>query len=335
MITFIASRPSAKKSAPLPPMERAGNYLAKLPSAIGGERGHDATFRAACVLVHGFALEAAAALDLLRGYSARCVPPWSERELVHKVNSALGTAHRNARGYLLGGDAAGRAPARSLILPSTPNEGPRRWPELDGEQRAAIIAGGDRLHELQAASPVLVRNADPITEQIIDALFPDNPWLCVGTCTSDFKTRKREDLRGQLASMQFIVPSPMTGRTGRTQDGRESEHTLANTGPRRFLVIEQDTGTEDEQAAVIFHLAEHAPLALVAHSGGKSMHAWLYCHGQEEERLRTFMRYAVSLGADKATWTRSQFVRMPDGTRENGMRQTLWFYNPAITGGAQ
>ena len=43
----------------------------------------------------------------------------------------------------------------------------------------------------------------------------------------------------------------MTSRTGRTQDGKESEHSLENTGPRRFLVIEQDAGTVDEQAAIL------------------------------------------------------------------------------------
>ena len=31
--------------------------------------------------------------------------------------------------------------------------------------------------------------------------------------------------------------------------------------------------------------------------------------------LLRFFRYAVSLGADRATWTRCQLVRMPDGTR--------------------
>jgi hypothetical protein len=42
------------------------------------------------------------------------------------------------------------------------------------------------------------------------------------------------------------------------------------------------------------------------------------------------MRYAVSLGADAATWTRSQFVRMPDGLRENGNRQVVYFFNPEV-----
>ncbi len=70
-------------------------------------------------------------------------------------------------------------------------------------------------------------------------------------------------------------------------------------------------------------------------SGGKSLHGWFYCAEIGEEITRSFMRYAVSLGADRAMWTRSQFVRMPDGTRENGTRQTLWFYKPAIVGGAR
>jgi len=52
--------------------------------------------------------------------------------------------------------------------------------------------------------------------------------------------------------------------------------------------------------------------------------------GQPEERLHRFMRYAVSLGADRATWTRSQFVRMPDGTRDNCKAQTVYFFNPEV-----
>jgi hypothetical protein len=40
-----------------------------------------------------------------------------------------------------------------------------------------------------------------------------------------------------------------------------------------------------------------------------------------------FFRYAVSLGADRATWTRCQFVRMPDGARDNGSRQTVFYLN--------
>jgi hypothetical protein len=72
-------------------------------------------------------------------------------------------------------------------------------------------------------------------------------------------------------------------------------------------VIEQDTGTVDQHAAILAHLAERAPMALAVHSGSKSLHGWFFCQGEPEERLRSFIRYAVTLGADRATWARSQF----------------------------
>jgi len=107
-----------------------------------------------------------------------------------------------------------------------------------------------------------------------------------------------------LSALQFVVPNPMTARVGHTQEGKLLAHALETTGPRRFLVIEQDAGTIDDQAAVLLHLAQRAPLAVAVHSGSKPIHGWFYCTGEPEEKLRGFMRYAVTLGADRATWTR-------------------------------
>ena len=204
------------------------------------------------------------------------------------------------------------------------------WPRVNAEQREAVIASGAGLVDLWELSPVRFTDSQSHTEEIIDRLFPGSPLLCVGKSNSQFSTRHRESWRGQLTNMALIVPSPMNARTGHTQDDRESEHTLENTGPRRFLVIEQDRGSVDEQSAVLLHLAERAPLALAVHSGSKSIHGWFYCANQPEERLRVFMRYAVSLGADQATWTRSQFVRMPGGTRSCGEPQVVYFFNPGV-----
>jgi len=204
------------------------------------------------------------------------------------------------------------------------------WPAANHEQREAVTATGLGLVDLWEISPVRFADNESHTEELIDRLFPGNPLLCCGQSKSDFATRSREEWRGKLSAMQLIVPSPMTARTGHTQDGKESEHTLGSTGARRFLVVEQDAGTIDEQAAVLLHLAGRAPLVIAVHSGSKSIHGWFYCVGQTEEKLRSFMRYAVSLGADRATWTRSQFVRMPGGRRENGERQTVYFFNPGV-----
>jgi hypothetical protein len=205
-----------------------------------------------------------------------------------------------------------------------------KWPKVNSERRSVIIRNGGGLVDLWEASPIRLEDNAAHTEAIIDALFPSNPLLCVGRSSLEFGTERREHWRAQLAQMQFIVPSAMSARMGLTKEGKESVHTLSNTGARRFLVIEFDQGGVDEHAAVLLHLAASAPLALVVHSGSKSLHGWFYCAGQIQERLERFMRYVVSLGADKATWTRSQFVRMPDGTRANGKRQTVFFFNPEV-----
>jgi hypothetical protein len=204
------------------------------------------------------------------------------------------------------------------------------WPKVNTEQREAVIASGMGLVDLWEMSLVRFEDNRSHTEEIIDTLFPGDPLLCAGRSNSEFATQARSEWDGKLAALRQIVPSPMTARIGRTQEGKESAHTLERTGPRRFLVIEQDCGTIDEQAAVLLHLAERAPLAVAIHSGNKSIHGWFYCNGQAEEKLRRFMQYAVSLGADRATWTRSQFVRMPDGRRDNGKRQAVYFFNPEV-----
>jgi hypothetical protein len=202
------------------------------------------------------------------------------------------------------------------------------WPPVNAAKRTEIIERSAGLSDLWELSPVPFEDDDAHTEEIIDVLFPGDPWLCCGLSNDRFKTRRRSDWRGSLADQQLIVPSPMTGEWGETKDGKKSHHTLANTGPRRFLVVEQDQGILDEQAAILVHLAQKAPLVLAVHSGSKSIHGWFYCEGRAEDRLRKFMDYAVSLGADRATWTRAQFVRMPDGMRDNGNRQSIYYFNP-------
>lgn len=69
-------------------VDRARLYMQKMPPAISGQSGHNATFRVACVLVLGFGLTLSEALGLLNEYNVNCQPPWTQAELAHKVNSA-------------------------------------------------------------------------------------------------------------------------------------------------------------------------------------------------------------------------------------------------------
>jgi hypothetical protein len=249
---------------------------------------------------------------LIKSKLANCGRRVPDREIVQAVQHALACAWQPNYQQL-------------VTSPTKPN-----WPDINEAKRAEIIRNGSGLADLWEASPARIEDNRAHTEEIIDQLFPGDPLLCCGQSNSSFETKSRSEWREQLSSLPLIVPSPMTARTGLTKEGRESAHSLSNTGPRRFLICEFDAGTTDDHAALLAHLSDFGPLVLAVHSGGKSLHGWFYCAGQPEEKLQRFMRYAVSLGADRATWTRSQFVRMPDGTRDNGNRQTVFYFNPGV-----
>jgi len=92
-------------TAPTPSdiVRRAEAYVARCEPAISGSGGHAQTLSVARALVSGFALQAGDALALLSDYSARCSPPWSPKELEHKIQSAVSTPDPSGRphGYLL------------------------------------------------------------------------------------------------------------------------------------------------------------------------------------------------------------------------------------------
>ncbi|MBX3740147.1 MAG: hypothetical protein KF712_04100 [Akkermansiaceae bacterium] len=205
-----------------------------------------------------------------------------------------------------------------------------RWPDVNESliQAAANQSTVKSIENLTEESPVACA-APPSTEDIIDALFPGNPLLCAGTTSKDFWTEPREVLRSRLHRHSLIVPSAMRWKLGKVKStGRLSAHTLDNTGPRQHLVTEFDGGTLDSQAVLIGHLKQFAPLTIVVHSGGKSLHAWWYCADVPEHELKRFMDYAVALGADPATWARSQFVRMPGGLRDGRTPQRVLYFDP-------
>jgi hypothetical protein len=69
-------------------VDRARRYLAAIPPAVAGQRGDVRTFRVCCRLARGFALDIDAAMRVLADWNARCEPPWSERELIAKLEHA-------------------------------------------------------------------------------------------------------------------------------------------------------------------------------------------------------------------------------------------------------
>jgi hypothetical protein len=208
---------------------------------------------------------------------------------------------------------------------------PPAFAPVNAQLRESIIKEGCDLADLWDSSPIRISDNIPHTEEIIDTLFPGNPLLCCGSAVDKWRTAPRGEWRGKVSGLALIVPSPMSKPVGINLDGEESERCLDNTGPRRFLVIEFDSGTLDDHGALLMHLASMAPMAAAVFSGSKSLHGWFYCPPTLPElTISSFFRYAVSLGADPATWPRCQLVRMPDGLREGGKRQRVYYFNPEV-----
>jgi hypothetical protein len=122
-----------------------------------------------------------------------------------------------------------------------------RWLARNFELIEAVAHTGNGLVDLWEVSPVGLDFDEPKTDQIIDLLFPGNPLLCCAWSRYRFETRARENWY-KLQSLQFIVPNPMRARQGVTREGKRSAHTVSNTGPRRFLIVEFDfeTSTSEE-----------------------------------------------------------------------------------------
>ena len=230
-----------------------------------------------------------------------------------------------------------------------------KWPVFDQALADRIVADiGATVADIEAASPInlsrFARGRAGVAEYLVWHLFPGDPWICVGRSMAEFMTRRKSffgfdpqqpaKARHDLHTQALIVPSPMRAQTGITQDGRTSEHTKDATGPRCFIVAEFDGEPDkDRQASLIVELARSMPLVMALESGGKSIHSFFYVADKDGAHTRRWFDYAVSLGADRALWTRSQFARMPGGTRHkpgdptHGAFQRPFYFNPSAMGG--
>ncbi len=113
--------------------ERARKYVDKMPAAVSGENGSGRTFHVACVLVKGFELPTSQAMEILKEYSTKCDPPWSEHELHHKIDSAV--KQPGASGYLRN---AKQERWNQIQVPSyqQPTNGHKSPPKQDKPQRS-------------------------------------------------------------------------------------------------------------------------------------------------------------------------------------------------------
>jgi hypothetical protein len=235
------------------------------------------------------------------------------------------------------------------------------WPKPDFTRVNQLVLNGPTKVEFSEQSIIRPLSGDPA--YWVNTLFSGDPLLCLSQEIWD--PRKGEIARHWTTKPKsqwpvtdrysLIVPNEAQAKSGLTQDGRPSRRCGEMFPARRYLVLEMDfsildrSGThetewaayirhwqlrgrsvQDACAAVIHHLREYGPLVLVLWSGGKSLHAWFRTSGAPEKEVLAFMKYAVLVGADRATWSKCQLVRLPAGRRtSNGNRQEVLFFDPS------
>jgi hypothetical protein len=236
--------------------------------------------------------------------------------------------------------------------------------EIDIDYIYELVIGGPHRAEYRELSPVRLHDVKwRCTATVLDAWAEysgeHDPWVCHGA-DDDFLTLRLSDMRERASCFAQITPSPMREQYGRTVDRRLSQHTLDNTGPRLCLVTEFDFALVnkkrqptiwaplikacaergysvlDMNAALSAYLRTRGPLWMTVYSGGKSFQSWFPCRDIDEQELEDwFYEEARPIGACPSTWCRSQFVRMPDGSRDDGARQGVEYFSPQILEGTK
>jgi RecA-family ATPase len=275
-------------------------YLAKLPTAVSGAGGHPATYRAASILANGFDLPWNDAWDLLQEWNtSHCSPPWSEKDLRHKLNDAFVRPHERPKGWLVAGkERAVGANGRFIFDPT-------RITALV-EAQTPMTPADVLLNCFKDEDVICITNDAGQTE--------DGKWFPASK--GIFLTRAEWITKffgpGALGAAKFagtesgawirINPFAKDDFTG--TDGAVASY--------RHVLVEFDKKPKEEQLAIFQQ--SNLPISLLVDSGGKSIHAWVRVDAESkaqwEERRNTVYEYLSDHEPDPQNKNPSRWSRL-------------------------
>lgn len=316
-------------------IERAERYLQNVPGAVSGAGGHTQALLAARALVRGFMLSESDALRCLAGsWNARCEPPWSERELMHKIQSASkGPGPQQGDGYLLKSSDRDDASRRQSSAPAPRVDRPKVEYDPEALQKMAAkylgvadllylaersvmdpagVTSGDflsALYDATAGERVIVftqvnRRGQPWTQG--EALWPGEPLPTEGPCGVWYLC---QPVDGQYRPINALE----RGNTQAKMSRRSGESLTA----WRYLVIESDNAPTREWLAALVRLP--LKIAAIYTSGSRSVHALVrvdakskHAWDKTKEELRDAL---VLMGADPGAMSGVRLTRLPGTLR--------------------
>lgn len=327
-------------------MDRARAYVARMDAAVSGGGGHDATFRVACVLVEGFSLGFADAMEVMREYNNRCAPPWSEAELEHKVVSAEGkvanpgyllqgtSLQKEARsGPVRGGEAAERSRVRAQKRPSFS-------PEKLRDFVRGMMEVDEEFFRVRSAVPVPTGDEQgwETARMFLEAVYgrgdrllifrnemSQGQWLYevgrglyeLGKEPGVRAVRATEPPGGGACGIWYLA-QPVDGiwRKGPERMTRRSGACVQRWD---WLVLESDEADEGDWRKLLAKLP--LPIAAIYTSGGRSYHALVKVGAESKAewdamRDEIFYRLLCPLGGDGGAMSAVRLTRLPGMLRK-------------------
>lgn len=328
--------------------ERICRYLAACPPSISGQNGSGQTFAIACALANGFDLNEADVIRYLTLYSDRCQPPWSEREIAHKAQSAITAQHSKPRGHLIGGN--GKFSPEDFKTVSFPVRPATPAIIHDHEYEIEKFLNGFRCGQadLWEASPI--RTPEDWTQDgicLLETLY--QPGEIINFITkfklSDLKnglTKPVPQGYGESVERDALIslwrhkgmPQSEVGGWIRMNPVDGNGIADANITAFRFILLEFDQIPMAMQMSLLSKLP--LPISVILTSGGRSIHAWVKadCADLQEYRATSakLLTMLSRFGLDTKNKNPSRLSRLVGLTRtvgaEDDGRQKILFLNP-------
>jgi len=311
--------------------ERARAYVAAMPAAISGSGGHNATFAVACVLVKGFSLSIDQARPLLQEYNQRCDPPWSEKQIEHKLRQADTTADPQPRGYLVGDhrDAEVGGPPGNAPRPAPPP--PKAEFDLS---RLQDFAG----HWARSVDLLWLANRSQVDPATLDSggflktIYGErDKVLCFNRCNKQGQQITQGEALWPVEAPPatgshgvWFLPQPVDGefhpnpRSNNNKPSRRSEESCVSFP---FLVLESDEAPAREWLGALVQFPLR--IAAIYTSGGRSVHALVRVNARTKPEwdaikaaLMPGIRFMMTAGLDRGVLSAVRLSRLPAAFRE-------------------
>ena len=321
--------------AALSVLERAQRYLQRCPPAVSGQFGHSATFRVACVLVHGFALPEGEALTAMREWNQRCRPPWEEADLVYKLKSAAATPSSKPIGYLRNGSGGASTagcqapvavPASSGVAVAQRQAVRRRKAVFRPETLRRVAARAPQVDEafVRDRSPVCPETQSPASflhrlyrpgEHVVVFDRKESQGVILEWSGPPYDARCLDHWVNGCPEGVLFLANPVDGEShpNPRQGGKPSCRSMESVVAWRYMLLESDKADPREWLAALAQMPLR--IAAIYTSGGRSIHALVRVDAASKaewdavaRRLKPFM---TTLGGDPGAITAVRLTRLP------------------------